>query len=87
MEKPDDFCIKDGELIKYSGPGGDVTIPEGVTMIRAMAFEYCYDLTGVKLPESLEEIGYEAFSGCKNLAKINFPEKLKTDRSCLMAAM
>ena len=33
MEINQDFVIANGVLIKYKGPGGDVTIPMGVTEI------------------------------------------------------
>lgn len=45
MSRNQDFIIKNGVLQKYKGPGGDVTIPEGVTEIRAYAFQFCTDLT------------------------------------------
>ena len=34
-----DFEIKGGRLIKYTGPGGDVAVPEGVTDISEDAFQ------------------------------------------------
>ena len=33
MSNASDFIIENGVLKKYVGPGGDVTIPEGVTSI------------------------------------------------------
>lgn len=33
MENMQDFVIENGVLEKYKGPGGDVTIPEGVKEI------------------------------------------------------
>ena len=33
MENKQDFVITKGVLKKYKGPGGDVTIPAGVTEI------------------------------------------------------
>ena len=33
MGSTDDFRVKEGVLVEYRGPGGDVTIPEGVTII------------------------------------------------------
>lgn len=38
MENKQDFVIKNGVLINYTGPGGDVTIPTGVIEIRGHAF-------------------------------------------------
>lgn len=41
MENKQDFVIKEGVLKEYTGPGGDVTIPEGVTKIGNWAFSGC----------------------------------------------
>ena len=30
MSMQTDFVIKDGVLVKYNGPGGDVVVPDGV---------------------------------------------------------
>ena len=45
MENKQDFVIENGVLQKYKGPGGDVTIPEGVTEIESSAFYGCKKLT------------------------------------------
>ena len=45
MENMQDFVIKEGVLDKYKGPGGDVTIPEGVKEIESSAFYGCKKLT------------------------------------------
>lgn len=34
MSNANDFVIEQGVLTKYTGPGGDVVIPEGVTVIE-----------------------------------------------------
>lgn len=45
MENKQDFVIENGVLTKYNGPGGEVTIPEGVTEIGLQAFGDCENLT------------------------------------------
>ena len=45
MENNQDFVIENGVLTKYNGPGGDVTIPEGVKEIGWSAFKDCKKLT------------------------------------------
>jgi hypothetical protein len=57
MENMQDFVIENGVLEKYKGPGGDVTIPEGVKEIGLWAFEVCANLTSVTIPEGVTEIG------------------------------
>ena len=67
MENKQDFVIENGVLQKYNGPGGDVTIPAGVTKIGECAFEDCTGLTSVTIPESVTEIGYNVFTNCRRL--------------------
>ena len=62
-----DFIIEDGVLKKYVGPGGDVTIPDGVTSIGDSAFEGCSNLTSITIPDGVTSIWYSAFWGCENL--------------------
>lgn len=46
-----DFVIKDGILKAYSGNGGNVVIPEGVTSIDRRAFINCNNITSLTIPE------------------------------------
>lgn len=50
-----------------------VTIPDGVTLIRANAFEGCIGLTSIALSDKLTEIGASAFSGCSGLTSVTIP--------------
>jgi len=66
-----DFEIKeDGKLTYYSGSGGDITIPDGVTVIDIFAFARRDDLTSVTIPDSVTEIGESAFIGCSGLTSV-----------------
>lgn len=67
-----DFVIENGVLTKYTGPGGEVVITEGVTGIGSLAFLGCASLTSVTIPASVTEIGYGAFLGCNNLTAVTF---------------
>lgn len=69
-------------LKKYNGPGGDVTLEDGVTSIGEHAFSDCRNLTSIALPESLESIGRHAFSFCKNLISVDLPRGLKSIDEC-----
>ena len=76
-----DFVIKDGVLIKYKGPGGDVVIPSNVNYIGEWAFSFCDDLTSVTIVDEGTIpggfiIGYGAFTGCENLTSITIPERV-----------
>ena len=74
MSNPSDFVIENGVLKKYVGPGGDVTVPEGVTSIGNSAFYWCRSLTSVTIPDGVTSIGYEAFYDCSSLASVTIPE-------------
>ncbi len=74
MSGNQDFVIKKGVLKKYKGPGGDITIPEGVAEIESRVFENCTGLTSVTIPEGVTEIGGSAFFGCANLTSVTIPE-------------
>ena len=73
----DGFQITDGVLKKYTGPGGDVTIPDGVTEIGSNAFENCEALTGIAIPASVTKIGMSAFSGCTGLKDVQLSKGLE----------
>ena len=74
MSSSADFVIQDGELKNYTGSGGDVVIPDGVTSIGEDAFRNCGTLTSVVIPEGVTSIGWHAFSGCSSLTSITIPE-------------
>lgn len=82
------MTIVAGILWKYDGPGGEVTVPEGVTTIGPNSFREGYSrawrsyasyrqtgsLTAVTLPSSLRKIEKNAFEGCVSLKEIEIPE-------------
>ena len=72
------FDIRCGVLEGYSGPGGAVTLPEGVKAVGRFAFHECGTLSVVTLPEGLTEIGAFAFCGCGGLREVRLPRSLLT---------
>lgn len=77
-----EFAIENGVLTKYSGNGGRVVIPEGVTKIDDYAFYECARITEVTIPNSVECIGKYAFYGCVNIAEIAIPASVESIGSC-----
>jgi len=71
-----DFLISEGELIKYIGAGGKVTIPDGVTKIRMRAFEDCTSLTSITIPNNVTVIRESAFNGCTSLTSVIIPDSV-----------
>ena len=85
----EDFAIEDGVLVKYNGPGGDVVVPDGVTVIGEKAFQGNRAVTSVTLPYGVTKIAGSrtpltgssysvngAFSLCPNLASITIPSSV-----------
>jgi len=70
------FEIENGVLLKYTGPGGDVVVPDGVTEIAREAFDKQKTITSVVFPEGLTKIGIYAFRSCQAITKVVFPSTL-----------
>lgn len=69
---------EDGVLVAYHGPGGFVTIPDGVIAIGDFAFHDADEVTGVNIPESVTIIGELAFAGIDNLTSVMIPASVNT---------
>ena len=74
MSSTKDFKIEKGILMKYTGPGGDVTIPDGVTSIGGSAFWGCTSLTSLTIPDGVTSIGQYAFEYCEKLTSVTIPD-------------
>ena len=72
----EEFTIEDTTLVKYNGPGGEVTVPEGIEKVGASAFEDS-KVTKVNLPESLKELENHCFFSCRELTEITLPASLE----------
>ncbi len=70
------FVIVRDVLYGYYGPGGDVTVPDGVTKIDGFAFSHKETITGVTIPGSVTAICTGAFCGCKNLKSVSIPDSV-----------
>ena len=80
MENKQDFFITKGVLEKYKGPGGDVTIPEGVKKIGPDVF--CgRRLQSVTIPKSVREIGSYAF-GESSIQSVTIPKSVWSIGMC-----
>lgn len=66
--------IKDGVLKGYYGNGGDIVIPDTVTMIDMEAFLDNDNVTSVTIPGSVSCIAANAFKGCTELEKVVFSD-------------
>lgn len=79
-----EFVTVSGTLIKYNGPGGAVTIPDGVVKIGAKAFGSLSGgpensaVTSVTIPEGVTAIESEAFAHCEQLKSVSFPSTLRS---------
>lgn len=60
-----------------NGKGGEVNIPDSVTVIEYGAFLGCNYIKNITIPDSVTGIGEYAFSGCESLEEINFPNTIE----------
>lgn len=72
------FTIENGVLTKYNGSGGNVTIPNGVTVIGNMSFMDCEGLTSVTIPNGVTAVGDLAFAKCTGLTSVTIPSSVTT---------
>ena len=72
-----DFDIRDGVLVLYDGPGGDVTVPDGVRGIGPRAFRQYLLMESLTLPAGLEYIAEDAFLYCTELVSVTFGPGLR----------
>lgn len=70
-----DFVIEGDVLLYYTGSGGNVTIPSGVTSINDNAFNSCAEVTGVSIPSSVTSIGFNAFA-FSGLTSVTIPSSV-----------
>ena len=56
MPNNNGFTIENGVLVKYTGNGGKVTIPNDVKTIGIRAFYKCAKLTEIEIPNKVTEI-------------------------------
>jgi hypothetical protein len=72
-----DFLIQNNVLLEYKGSGGEVIIPDGITVIGHSAFSSA-SVTKVFIPDSVREIGQAAFQSCTELTSVNIPGSVAT---------
>ena len=73
-----DFIIENGVLVKYTGAGGHVVIPDSVKVIGDHAFSECKSLESVIIPDSVRTIGNWAFGNCHSLAYVAMGKWVET---------
>lgn len=76
MSNASDFTVQGGVLKKYTGPGGDVVIPETVTSIGDSVFFFSPGIKHITIPETVKSIGKTAFYRCTGLESIEIPKKV-----------
>lgn len=68
----EDFVISGSTITGYTGNGGDIVIPEGVTEIDGFAFGENDNITSLVIPKDCTKIGTSAFFNCTALKTVTF---------------
>ena len=63
-------------LVFPAGKSGHYKIPDSVTSIGDLAFNYCRNLFSVTIPDSVISIGGGAFENCISLANLTIPDSV-----------
>ena len=69
------FCPSDGS---WKTLLTSITLPNSITSIGDMAFQYCGGLTNFIIPNSVTSIGASSFYQCNKLTSITIPASLST---------
>ena len=80
-----DFLVENGVLKKYTGTGGDIIVPDGVTTIGTEVFYNRDDIKSIVVPQGVTYIEYGAFSYCRNLEKVVLPEGMVDIHNCIFS--
>lgn len=72
------LCNKNTTSIVCFPPGrkGDVVVPEGITSLRASAFNGCMYIESLTLPSTLKTLGVASFGGCESIKHIELPKSV-----------
>ena len=71
------FDIENGVLKGYTGPGGDVVIPEGVTSIAANGSTiFNGHVTSITFPSTMTELSGPVLMGCSYLTDVTIPASI-----------
>ena len=73
-----DFEMREATLLRYTGKGGSVTLPEGIEEISPEAFLEREDIIALHFPKSLRRMGDFACKGCLGLTELRLPQGLLT---------
>ena len=72
------FQMDGNTLVKYTGTGTSVSVPDGTTAIAAECFANNKVLTSISIPASVTTIGASAFYGCSALRRLDLPAGCET---------
>ncbi len=64
-----------GFLINYVGTDTEITVPDGITVLKDYAFMDCDTVTSISIGNDLTNVFSNVFFGCKSLSAINVSEE------------
>lgn len=74
----EEFVIVAGTLYYYNGIGGEVVIPDGVTVVANDVFRKDNNITKIVFPEGITTIGSGVARAAMSLEEVIFPTTLET---------
>ena len=81
--RPENYDVTCESGVLKVGAEGEISIPDGETVIPENAFSGYVGLTQVTIPECVKYVGANAFVGCTSLVRIDFPAGLDVTRAKL----
>ena len=64
---PEQFIVSGSTLVEYIGKGGEVIVPNDITVIGDSAFAGAAEVTSITFPRSVTKVEAYAFEGCTGL--------------------
>ncbi len=81
----DDYVIKNGVLVEYTGSETHLVIPRGVIDISGWIFRENTSIVSVSIPDTVMHLGQGLFYKCSSLESVNIPDGIdKLEYQCFL---
>ncbi|MHA2143117.1 MAG: leucine-rich repeat domain-containing protein [Candidatus Thorarchaeota archaeon] len=73
-----DFEVSDGVLMRHTGNGVHIAIPDGVERLRNCLFWNFGSIESIVIPDTVHSLGGDTFYNCESLSELTIPESVMT---------